>query len=129
MNGAALYILIGVSLTGIVLVAIFRPAWLKWALAGFGILAGAGVVSVLLTRQRRLRQIGLAEDQAGAIARLTVRAQELQRPVADAAAAAERDAKLRMVQAELQAQLNQIRKEGKDADAVMAEIKKHWPDF
>jgi hypothetical protein len=126
---AALYVLVGAALLLLGLVAWKRPGWLKYALAGFGILAGAGAVSVLLARQRRLRQIGLAEDQAGAIARLTLRAEQLNQPVADAAAAAERDARLRMVQAELQAQLNQVREEGRDADAVLAEIRRHWPSF
>lgn len=126
---AALYVLIGAGLLLVALVAWKKPAWLKWALAGFGILAGAGAVSVLLARQRRLRQLGLHEDTAGAIARLTLRAEALQQPAADAAAAAERDAKLRVVQAELQAQLNNVRKEGKDADAVLAEVRRHWPAF
>ena len=126
---AALYVLIGAGLLLVALVAWKKPAWLKWALAGFGILAGAGAVSVLLARQRRLRQLGLHEATAGAIARLTLRAEALQQPAADAAAAAERDAKHRVVQAELQAQLNNVRKEGKDADAVLAEVRRHWPAF
>ena len=129
MDGMLLYALIGGGAVLVVLVAIYRPEWLKWALLGFGILAGAGVVGTLLARQRRLRQIGLAEDQAGAIARLTVRAEQLNQPVVDAAGAAERDAQLRVVQAELQGQLRQVRKEGKDADAVLAEIRSAWPSF
>ena len=129
MDGMLLYALIGGGAVLVVLVAIYRPEWLKWALLGFGILAGAGVVSTLLARQRRLRQIGLAEDQAGAIARLTVRAEQLNQPVADAASAAYRDVQLRLVQADLQDQLAKIRKEGKNADAVLAEVKKAWPDF
>jgi hypothetical protein len=129
MDGMLLYALIGGGAVLVVLVAIYRPGWLKWALLGFGVLAGAGVVSTMLARQRRLRQIGLAEDQAGAIARLTVRAEQLNQPVADAASAAYRDVQLRLVQADLQDQLAKIRKEGKNADAVLAEVKKAWPDF
>jgi len=129
MDGMLLYALIGGGAVLVVLVAIYRPEWLKWALLGFGILAGAGVVSTLLARQRRLRQIGLAEDQAGAIARLTVRAEQLNQPVADAAGAAYRDVQLGLVQADLQDQLTKVRKEGKDADAVLAEIRSAWPSF
>jgi hypothetical protein len=129
MSDVLLYIVIGAGVVLVGLVAWKWPAQLKWALLGFGILAGTGVVSVLLARQRRLRQIGLAEDQAGAIARLTLRAEQLNQPAADTAAAAERDAKLRVVQAELQAQLNLVRKEGKDANAVLAEIRRAWPSF
>jgi hypothetical protein len=129
MDAVLLYALIGAGAVLVVLVAIYRPGWLKYALLGFGILAGAGVVSTLLARQRRLRQIGLAEDQAGAIARLTVRAEQLNQPVADAAGAAHRDVQLRLVQADLQDQLAKVRKEGKDADAVVAEIRRAWPGF
>jgi hypothetical protein len=129
MDAVLLYALIGAGAVLVVLVAIYRPGWLKYALLGFGILAGAGVVSTLLARQRRLRQIGLAEDQAGAIARLTVRAEQLNQPVADAAGAAYRDVQLRLVQADLQDQLTKIRKEGKDANAVLAEIRLTWPGF
>lgn len=126
---ALIYGAVGAALVVVVLVALFRPAWLKYALVGFGLLAGAGIVSVLRNRQRRFRELGVAEDTAVALARLTIRAEQLRTQADAVEKEADRDKELKKVQKELEAALKTAQKEGADKDEVLAEIRRAFPGF
>ena len=114
----------------LVAVWFLKPRWFKMALLGAGVLVGVGAAASYMSKIRRLRQIGLADDEARRIATIVGDAERIRRSADAVENIAAADAVLKAKQRELEEELRRLAgKKEISVDEVRDEIRLHWPDF
>jgi len=124
-----LYVLLGLFIGGLLIVAFLRPEWRKYIFAGIGLLLGGGITYAVSQRQRRLRELGVSADTAQHIAVLLAQREHIVRAAETLRGEATKDQQLRDVQRKIEAELKAIPAHEVNVEAIRNEIRHAWPTF
>lgn len=120
------YGVLGIVIGGMLFLAHQRPQWIKYILAGIGLLVGMGAAYAVSQRQRRFRELGASSQTAHNIALLLAQGEAIQRSANVVIGEATKETQLREVQKRIEAELKTIPVQGGNVEAIREEVRRIW---